>query len=170
MQPEEDSFIEELFQKHFTQLCKYAAIHLSDSQHAEDIVQDAFHEAVNKIDEVMDHPAPEKWLKKVVKYKVLNHERVRRRMLRHLISTEDISTIPDPDSVEEAAIGRNTPPLILRAKEILEEDDFYLLMRVAFENASHAQIAKELGITVWTSSQRLSRIRKKLKEEFRKNF
>lgn len=170
MHPEQDQFIENLFHKYFSLLCRYAAIYLEDSQYAEDIVQDAFHEAVNKIDEVMDHPAPEKWLKKTVKYKVLNHERVRRRMLRHLISTEDVTIIPGPDSVEDAAIGWNTPPLMLRAREILGEDDFYLLMRAAFENASHAQIAEELGISAWASSQRLSRIRKKLKKEFQKNF
>ena len=47
-----------------------------------------------------------------------------------------------------------------------KEDDITLFRRIFIENVSHAEVAAELGITVWTSQKRLERIRKRIREEF----
>ena len=41
-------------------------------------------------------------------------------------------------------------------------EDYRLLCRITLEGATHLEVAKELGISVWSSQKRLQRIRKKL--------
>ena len=48
----------------------------------------------------------------------------------------------------------------------LSKDDFLLFDMVALRHKSHLSAAKVLGITVWTSQKRLTRIRKRLQELF----
>ena len=49
-----------------------------------------------------------------------------------------------------------------KIRATLTDDEFYVLKRYTFDNASHMEIANELGISVWASQKRLERIRKKL--------
>lgn len=166
MRPEEDQLIEELFRRYYAALCTYARLQLNDGSVAEDMVQDAFHEAVNHIDALTRHTAPEKWLFRTLKNKIRNYERTRMRMLKHLISVEDVSQTPASDSVEAQVIQRDAAPPLARIRELLGEDDFCFLMRLTVGKASHKDMAEELGITVWASTKRLSRIRDKLAKEF----
>lgn len=53
-----------------------------------------------------------------------------------------------------------------KISQALTEDEFYILQKLVLEKAAHKQVAQELGITIWNSQQRLTRIRKKLYEVF----
>ena len=68
MLPEQDEFIERLHRKYFRKLTLYAMSALRDSSKAQDIVQDAFHEALLHIDDLMRHENPGGWLMETVKY------------------------------------------------------------------------------------------------------
>ena len=46
--------------------------------------------------------------------------------------------------------------------QLLPPEDYRLLCRITLEGATHLEVAKELGISVWSSQKRLQRIRKKL--------
>lgn len=75
MSPEQETFLFELFKAHAEALVRYAASFLNDTDRAEEVVQEAFRVAVIHIDELMDHEAPEYWLKRTVKIK---HSRTRK--------------------------------------------------------------------------------------------
>ena len=47
-------------------------------------------------------------------------------------------------------------------RALLPPEDYRLLCRITLEGATHLEVAKELGISVWSSQKRLQRIRKKL--------
>ena len=67
MRPDHDVFLENLYRTYFPMLCKYAACALEQPELAEEVVQDAFHEAVQHIDILIKHPNPGGWLKLTVK-------------------------------------------------------------------------------------------------------
>ena len=46
--------------------------------------------------------------------------------------------------------------------QLLPPEDYRLLCRITLEGATHLEVARELGISVWSSQKRLQRIRKKL--------
>lgn len=49
-----------------------------------------------------------------------------------------------------------------KIRALLPPEDYRLLCRITLEGATHLEVAKELGISVWSSQKRLQRIRKKL--------
>ena len=67
------------------------------------------------------------------------------------------------DSIEQQEAIETTKKVIRKS---LSKEEQYILKRHIFENASHKEIASELGITVWTSQKRLERIRDKLRKNF----
>ena len=168
MTPEQDQRIQELFDRYFRQLTIYADALLHDYSRAEDIVQDAFHEAVRQIDTVMTHPNPGGWLKQVVKNKLNDSERSRRRYIKRIFSIDSDLPLERPSSdppLEELLQPEQDNPLE-KIRQMLSEEEWYLLRRLTLDKASHLAVAQELHITVWACQKRLERIRKKLFEGF----
>ena len=54
----------------------------------------------------------------------------------------------------------------LKADQALAPEEYQLLKRLILDKASHLEVARELGITVYASQKRLERIRDKLRREF----
>ena len=159
MLPEQDMFIENLHRKCFKKLTIYAASKLRDSDRAQDVVQDAFHEALVHIDDIMTHENPGGWLMKTVKNKILESERAHRRYIHRFLSLDsDISQELAPPG--ELVIELDEPD------DILAPEEYQLLKRLILDKASHLEVARELGITVYASQKRLERIRDKLRREF----
>lgn len=83
------------------------------------------------------------------------------------IDMESVREIPSPEQVEAAIEeAENLQEVSRKIEEALSENELYLLRRFVFEKASHKELAKELGISVWTSQKRLERIRDKLGAQF----
>lgn len=168
MLPEQDEFIEGLHRKYFKKLTLYAVSALEDSDRAQDVVQDAFHEAVLQIDTLMTHENPGGWLMQTVKYKVRNSERSRQRYIRRFFSLDtDIAGELVPSGAP--AIGPQAQDEVLTLEKVaqaLMPEEYQLLKRLTLDKASHLQVAQEFGITVYASQKRLERIRKKLYERF----
>ena len=168
MLPEQDIFIENLHRKCFKKLTIYAASKLRDSDRAQDVVQDAFHEALVHIDDIMTHENPGGWLMKTVKNKILESERAHRRYIHRFLSLDsDISQELAPPG--ELVIELDEPDDILpleKADQALAPEEYQLLKRLILDKASHLEVARELGITVYASQKRLERIRDKLRREF----
>lgn len=168
MLPEQDAFIKKLYHENFRKLMIYVMSVVKNQNRAQDIVQDTFHEAVKHIDTLMVHENPGGWLMVTAKYKIRENERAQTRYLHRFLSLD--SDIPENTlyaeqneiQVEEASAH---PPIEL-IKHALTPDEFKLLVRFTFDGASHLDIAKEFGITVYASQKRLERIRKKLYEVF----
>ncbi len=168
MQPEQDVFLEDLYRRYFSKLAIYATAALKNSTKAQEIAQDVFHEAVLHIEVLMAHDNPGSWLMQTTKNKIRESERARTRDIHRLLSldSEVFSEVASFDSpIEEVCISDEISPMI-KIEQALASEEFYLLKRLIFDNASHIEVAEELGITVWTSQKRLERIRKKLYKVF----
>lgn len=173
MSPEQGNFLENLFRSYIRKLTLYAEAKLQDPNRAQEVVQDAFQEAILHIDTLSDHPNPGGWLMQTVKYKIQESERARRRyMLRFLSMDTELSAelIPSGELIPDLPEANGVSP-IEKIQKALAPEELQLLKRLIFDGASHLEVSQELGITVWTSQKRLERIRKKLFEFFpeRKN-
>ncbi len=165
MTPDESRFIAQLFHQYAESLLAYAQVLLTDKTFAEDIVQDTFHEAINQVYVLMTHPNPGGWLICVLRNKIHNHERVRHRALKRMLPLENVTQEDTTESVESYVMKHDGPDLLLLIQNVLGDDDFRFLMRFAMDHASHKEVADEYGVSVWASTKRLSRIRKKLVAE-----
>ena len=86
MLPEQDSFFEALYQGMFNKLLLYAQAGLSDKSKAMDVVQDTYHEAVLKIEQLMVHPNPEGWLMQTTKNKIKEYNRTQTAYINRCLS------------------------------------------------------------------------------------
>lgn len=169
MLPSQNKFIQKLYKRNFSKLKAYAEAQLENPALAEELVQDTFHEASRKINDVIRHDSPDGWLMRTLQNKLKNYRRAAAKELVCLLSLDDgtlVATAAMP-SAEDIVVERSE---LLRAQETIESvlsaDEQYILRRIIFDGASHLDVAKELGISVWASQKRLERIRDKLSEYF----
>lgn len=52
--------------------------------------------------------------------------------------------------------------LLKKIESALKPDEYKLLKRLVIDRATHLQVSREFGISVYASEKRLERIRKKL--------
>lgn len=166
MEPAQDNLLEDLFCKYYYDLMSYAKMCLGSLDLAEDMVQDTFHEATNQVDSLLEHPYPDRWLIKTLKFKICNYTRTQSRHRKYLVECLDFTVFPSGESVEQLVIEKEEQPLFQRLHKVLEEEEVSFLVDATLKNCSHAQLAEKYGLTVWASAKRLSRIRKKLLDEF----
>ena len=93
-----------------------------------------------------------------------------KRQRRKLADMEQsLDTLPDHIlAVEDEVPEEQAEGAVEKIKRRLTKEELHLLKRIVLDKASHTEMAKELHITVWASQQRLSRIRGKLRELFRR--
>ncbi len=166
MEPAQNRFLEELFRSYYNNLLIYANTCLGNPAVAEDMVQDTFHEAANQISKLMEHPYPDRWLIKTLKFKIRNYTRSQSRQMKYLVDCMDFTACPSGDSVEDSVINGEQQPPFQRIRNTIQEDELRFLIDATLNKYSHYQLAAKYGITVWASAKRLSRIREKLSREF----
>lgn len=166
MEPTQDNFLEDIFYKCYHDLLSYAQTCLGSPDLAEDMVQDTFHEATNQVDNLLEHPNPDRWLIKTLKFKICNYARTQSRHRKYLVECLDLTVIPSGESVERLVMEKEEQPLFQRLHKKLEEEEVSFLVDATLKKYSHAKLAEKYGLTVWASAKRLSRIREKLLTEF----
>lgn len=165
MEPNQELFLSDLFQRCYNNLVSYAKICLGSPDLAEDMVQDTFHEAASHMDSLLQHPHPYGWLVKTLKFKICNYTRTQSRHRKHLVECMDLTVIPSQESVEQQVLEKAELPMFQRLSQILEEDEIRFLVDATLNQYSHAKLADKYGLTVWASAKRLSRIREKLRTQ-----
>lgn len=166
MRADQDEFLEDLYREVFESLWRYAFSYLGDSEMAAEVVQDTFHEAVRKIDTLMNHENPRGWLKKVLKNKLMHARRSHNRYILRFLSLD--TDIANGEAVLAAKTPAHTEEDILREVcEALPPEEWELLRMIVLEHRPYKVVAEELDVTVWTCQKRVQRIRDKLKQKFR---
>ena len=168
MNPDEERFFEQLYQENFGKLMRYARVHM-DPFRAEELVQDTFHDALQKIQLLAGHENPYGWLMTTLKYKINNYQRSHQKELLRLISlnSELASDIPAPDSIDDILEeNEDQRSLAEKLQHALSERELHIVRRMVYESATHKELAEEMGISVWASQKRLERIRNKLEKIF----
>ena len=162
MLPEQDSFFNALYQNMFNKLLLYTQAGLSDKSRAMDVVQDTFHEAVLKIDFLMTHPNPHGWLMQTTKNKIKEYNRTQTTYINRCLSldSELSPALGQEDPEMKALENSGGTPILVRIRQALTPDELFLFERLVFDKASHLEVSKELGITVWTIKKKLQKVLK----------
>ena len=170
MSPEENDFLEKMYREYWARLLRCACARLHSTGQAQDIVQDVFHEAINQMETFLHHPNPGGWLMEVLRRKLWEHERWESKYLKYIVALDESHLqLPDREGVpgealEERESAEEHREKVARIRERLTPEEFHMIWRFAVEGASHLELAKELGITVWTSQKRISRIKRKIQD------
>lgn len=162
MLPEQDIFLESLYRSNYEKLRIYAAQQIKDSDGVEEVIQDTFCTALNKLETLQHHENPTAYLMKILKFKINERMWAKKRNLNLFLAMNS-------DSMPEAAAPSNSVPTSISsifedARNALSDEEWYIFQRHIIDGASHLEIAKDLEITVWASQKRVERIRKKLKD------
>lgn len=170
MTPEQEDFLEALHQEYFNRLVLYAESGLFNRSKAQDVVQDTFHDAVKRVDQLVGHENPPAWLMQTVKNKVREYNRSHLRYTRRFLSLDSDLAADNPCLTTDSSVredsGENLDALLAEIRRRLTPEELHLVERFAFDKASHLEIAQELGISVWASQKRLQRARDKLSDLF----
>lgn len=131
---------------------------------AEDIVQESYYTAYREWKELSMHPNQKGWLYITANYISKN---LRRRMENQNLSLEALE-----ESVPQryAASDFETVEWNLTLQKKFPEKESRLICRYYLEGRSTAEIAEELGISNDYVRVKLSRLRKKLREELKKSY
>lgn len=161
MLPEESEFLRDLYYAQFPALCGHAVrlLKLYNFDHtlipglAEELVQDTFHTAAEKIAVLKVHPNPGGWLMVTLKRKFKEFQRRVYADNQQLILMSTLaSDMADPQS----NIGAAQSALELRSdiaqiRQVLSPEDLQLFEMVALNHVSHRSAAEKLGISIWAS-------------------
>lgn len=158
MRPEQDEFLERLFRTHFSELEVYAYALLKNRSDAEAAVQEAFHTACIKADDIMDSSNPIGWMKKTVKNISQN---MRKRKLREsslVTHFEDmLGDVGTEDSKEFE--------LFEQCRGILTDEEYDLLISIYVKGIPPVRKAEELNVSIWTYYKRVKKMIDKLRRE-----
>lgn len=168
MTPEQRILFSEIYINNHPKLLRYAKSHKLCFDVAEELVQDTFHDAWSKFDELVNHENIGGWLMQTLKNKISNYVRSRQRDARIIAQrvdrAEDVATT---DNFVDTLMAKSAISAIFKfVYDTFTKDDIIIFQRILIEGTSHKEVASELGITVWTSQKRLERIRKRIREEF----
>lgn len=162
--------LEQLYREHFFMLKRYAQKAMPGDARAEEVVQDTFNTACEMGEEFFrGHPKPEGWLMNTLKNKIRNLQRRDLVEARWIMSLEPeaIESIKSADlTVEELVEDRMYPEDTVMGVvcRTLKREERWHFCKILMEKRPHIEAAMELGITVEDSRQRISRMKKKLRE------
>ena len=135
---------------------------LNQKEEAEDVVQEAFVEAYEKIHKLKNERSFPYWLKQIVIHKALNRiNKVERRIL-----SDDLSQIQPERETEykEEDWEKYTVNDIKKAVQELSTSYRLVFTLYAFEDLSHKEIAEKMNITVSTSKSQYNRAKSRLRK------
>jgi len=132
---------------------------LNNTQEAEDVLQESFITAFNAIHTYSAKSSFGAWLKRIVINKCIDV--IRKRKVNFVVLGEE-------DDLEDAVMAeedtRYDVESIKKAMRLLPDGYRIILSLYVFEDYTHVQIAKQLGIKEGTSKSQYARAKKKLAE------
>jgi RNA polymerase sigma factor (sigma-70 family) len=134
---------------------------LANEMETEDVLQDAFSDAFQKIDSFRNKSTFGYWLKRIVINKSVDNIKKRKLKFQELkLNTEDLSLNKEIDERQyEFKIDE-----VLLAIEKLPDGYRTILSLYLFENHSHQEIADLLGIAASTVRSQYRKAKQKVKE------
>lgn len=160
MEPEQSKMIETLYFQMFALLLQYARSALKNEALAEEAVQETFRVACQKPDELCTSPNPKGWLMLTLKNVIRNIRRnteANQRLLSKYIAAQ-------PKEISRTEEGIQ---IHLLYSDVMETEDFNLLVEMAIEKRSHKEMAESRGITVDACKKRMQRAKARLKEKMK---
>lgn len=134
---------------------------LNSFEEAEDLLQESFAEAFNKLDSFRFESSFGAWLKRIVVNRCINHIKKRKA---DLLYSDDLPEKPHQEESEDEESIQLEVKKVYKAMEMLPEGYRIIFSLYLLEGYDHSEIAGILGITESTSKSQFSRARVKIKE------
>lgn len=134
-----------------------------DTLEAEDVLQEAFLTAFDKIESYRNEATFGAWLKKIVVNTALNQVRKRKYQFSELTENDDY----EDDSPQEVLLNEENSLQIAQIRKAIAKlpDGFRVVFSLyLLEGYDHQEIAEILSISVSTSKSQYNRAKKKLQE------
>jgi RNA polymerase sigma-70 factor (ECF subfamily) len=163
---DEEARFAELYRRYGRQLNAYCLRRTQRSQ-AADVVAETFLVAWKKIEQVPNGEAALPWLYAVA-YRVLSHQWRHRARSQRLI--ERLRGLADfePTSPDVLLVRNEEYRLVIKASSRLRPIDQEVLRLTLWEELSHADVARVLGIDASAVKQRAYRARRNLANEYQR--
>lgn len=155
LSPQEHDFIDKLYTNQYKMLYSRAYAVLRDTSICQEVVQDTFYLACQKIDSIMTSENPEGWLVIALQYKIVRVLREKKQAAQYIAQLPedfDFNNIID-ERIQDEDVRLLYPDLALHK-------DFELLEEFSLEDKSVKDIAKKHNMSVDACNKRLSRIKK----------
>ncbi len=151
LSPEEMEILEQFYRAEYESVLRFATCTLHDENLAQVAVQETIVVASRKCSDLTKSPRPVGWLYNVLKNVIRQISRERQTMLARFV---ELSPTTEPAAEMEPSSHL----------DVNKNDDLKLLNRLYVEGYSLEEIAKELGIRVPALKMRISRAKKRLRE------
>ena len=161
MDVEQQEKIEALYIELFDKLMIYAQSLLGSEALAEEAIQETFRIACQKPEKVCESPNPQGWLVNTLRNTVRD---IRRERTAALALVERYAC-SQPSKVTATEDGLR---LELQYGDLARTEEFRLLVELAVEGRSHAQMAYDRGITVSACKKRVQRAKEFLRKKLKK--
>lgn len=160
-------WVEALYREEFEKMVAYASRRIQNEDQAQDLTQETFKLLWERADELQEHPNIQGWLWAVLKNKILAHWKTGQGDLKRFVFyDENEDQVPGVPSAEEMLFELTEDEILVMAQKRLSRENYYHLIRLTVDKASHATVAKEFGISIEASQKRLERSRTALQKDF----
>nr|WP_269141856.1 sigma-70 family RNA polymerase sigma factor [Lientehia hominis] len=165
--------MELLFSQNYNRIYRYCCLKLGPSgQDAEDCAMEVFFRAFRKVDRLMEHPCPERWL--YVAARNITLETLRKQARKKEFEQADTGGLLSkyPDGLEDAErklVREEESREIQGLEEALtaclkpKEQELYRFL--VLEKKNTQQIAEALSISYTSATTKVYRLRKKLRKQ-----
>ena len=155
---EQSKYIAQLYRDMYDQLHTYAYGILRDQYLSEEAVQETFRTVCDKPDDLTTSPNPKGWLMNTLKYNIRNTQRKRATLEKHIAAAESVEL----DRLVSPDLGNSVE---LMYSDLVSQEEFRLLKRVAIDGYTMLEAAEELHISVETCKKRVQRAKEKLRRK-----
>ncbi len=162
----DEQVFEAIFRTYYERLCNYANTILHDMDEAEEMVQGAFLTVWEKHDSIEIHTSMKSYLYRAVHNSCLNrvkHYKVRREHGEAFKHQTDITI----DDASQDLVGSELESLVASAIDSLPQQCRMVFRLSRFENLSYAEIADQLGISVKTVENHMTKALKTLRDRLK---
>lgn len=152
--------IQELYYEMYDPMLSYACSNLPSEELAEETVQETFRIACQKPEQVCQSLNPQGWLVQTLKF-----------VIRNMIVSQDttIRLIERYTQNKGDDLVSTTDNLALRTLygNIVDTEEFKLLVEMAIEGRSHLEMAQKRGISVDACKKRVQRAKEFLRQKIK---
>ncbi len=149
-----DTFLEDLYREMYQKIYAFARVRLRDEQLAQEVTQDVFVLAQEKLDEVRHSPNPQGWLIRAAGYAVQHAQRDRQYIEQRTMPLEETRLSAPPPEAEDDDLKRRMSP-----------EEWLLLRAVYCDGYSIKEAAQLCGLSFEACRKRLLRCKQRLRRE-----
>ena len=160
---EQSELLASYYEQFYSRLYHYANSSLQDPALAEELVQETFRRACERMEVFLSSPNPIGWLYVVLKNVMKEARRERESIAKTLSALSAMKA-----GEESVSFDGDRAMVSLHYGGLLKSEDFALLCRVAIDNYSMLEAAEEFGLTLEGCKKRVQRKSRQLAELLKK--